>query len=112
MKTFKDQAAQGDVYICRISELPPGVKPVEPSGARTIVAHSESGHNHVIVNAPGLEVFADAGVFYARVPPEGAELKHEKEGPTKHESYMLPQGLFMIGRQREFRPDGWTQVQD
>ena len=49
MRTFKTVCAQGDIYIRKIDKLPAGVIPVAAENGRVIVAHSETGHNHVML---------------------------------------------------------------
>jgi hypothetical protein len=48
MKTFENMAAQGDVFVSRIECLPTGAVLVQPENEHVIVAHSETGHSHVM----------------------------------------------------------------
>ena len=48
MKTFTKMAAQGDFIIFRIADIPQDVVAVQPENGVFIVAHSETGHNHVM----------------------------------------------------------------
>jgi len=117
MKTFTKCAAQGDLYIRRIESLPKNVKPVDAEKGVFVVAHSETGHNHVIEAAPNVQLFTtgDPMISYLQVieATEEAEIviKHLRSFDT-HESISIPNGTFEIRRQREYSPEGWRRVAD
>lgn len=46
MHTFKNTAAQGDVFIRRVDTIPTDAAERRPTDNRHIVAHSETGHHH------------------------------------------------------------------
>ena len=52
MKTFDKQAAQGDLLITKIDKLPAKVKKAESDGGKFILAHSETGHHHTVLEQP------------------------------------------------------------
>lgn len=127
MHTFRTQAAQGDLLIRRIDALPPGLtQQPEDQGGGHIVAHSETGHHHRLVQ------LADTGepssVCYLRMAsvdgPEaglrtyveigeggGAVLRHERSYHT-HAPIKLAPGIYEFRRQREHTPEGWRRVED
>lgn len=120
-KTFNMQAAQGDILIRRVSKVPEEyVAQKEPQGGH-IVAHSETGHHHVVEAAPGstATLYRKAGqetvessmVSYLEVAGEVANLVHKRPWDT-HETLALAEGTWEIRRQREHTPTGWRQVQD
>jgi len=117
MKTFKDQAAQGDLMIIRIRELPSAAKKVESEKGVFIVAHSETGHNHVIADRPGVNLYTtgDPMISYLEVieATDVTEtlLEHLRSYDT-HETIKIPAGIFEIRRQREYSPEGWRRVED
>ena len=78
MKTFDKCAAQGDVLFVRVAELPEGVKLTKDTAAEPIVAHSETGHHHVLrKNKPGVEVerlIQDELTSYIRIRVKRDEL--------------------------------------
>jgi hypothetical protein len=117
MKTFKDQAAQGDLYIRRIEAIPANAKPVKAEAGRFIVAHSETGHHHVIAERPGVQVLTtdDPLVSYLRVIAATEEtealLEHLRDFDT-HETIAIPPGDYELRRQREYTPEGWRRVED
>ena len=66
MKTFQKQAAQGDLFIRRIDSLPEGVKSATAESGAYIVAHSETGHHHVVLERPGVAVYTTDDPITAR----------------------------------------------
>lgn len=115
MKTFKKQAAQGDMLINRIddSEVPAAAKEISPEGNRLIVAHSETGHHHWINKAEArfYGVDNDPMVCFLRIDGDHADLFHERSFDT-HETLRLPKGTYRINRQREYTPQGWRRIED
>lgn len=117
MKTFPNMAAQGDLLIRRISEIPQGVKLVEADKGVYVVAHSETGHNHVIEAGSSVELFSDGNpmISYLRVVEscDAVEtvIKHLRSFDT-HEPILIPPGIYEIRRQREYTPEGWRRVED
>lgn len=117
MKTFTNQAAQGDLYIRRIEAIPSDAKPMQAEKGQFIVAHSETGHHHVIAERPGVQVYTtdDPLVSYLRVieATEQTEtlLEHLRNFDT-HETIAIPPGNYELRRQREYTPEGWRRVAD
>ena len=117
MKTFKTMAAQGDLLIRRIAELPKDAKIIEAEKGVFVVAHSETGHNHVIDAMPQVKFFTtgDPMISYLQVieATDEAEtvIRHLRSFDT-HESIKVPVGIFEIRRQREYTPEGWRRVED
>lgn len=56
MRKFTKTAAQGEVNIQLIAEIPEGLTPFEPEGDFYIIGHSESGNHHVLERGP-VDVF-------------------------------------------------------
>lgn len=117
MRTFKDQAAQGDLYIRRIDAIPDNAKPMVAEKGNFIVAHSETGHHHVIAERPGVQVYTtdDPLVSYLQVieatEQTEALLEHLRNFDT-HETIAIPPGNYELRRQREYTPEGWRRVED
>jgi len=114
MKTFVNQAAQGDLLIRRIDNLPEGLKPMESEKGNFIVAHSETGHHHVIAKQPGVEVLCgvDPLISYLTVIDHTeVTLEHLRNFDT-HEALVIKGGTYEIRRQREYTPEGWRRVAD
>jgi len=117
MKTFKKCAAQGDLLIRRIHALPDGLKPIQPANGHYVVAHSETGHDHIIAEHQNISLFTtdDPMISYLRVveATDATEtiLEHLRSFDT-HESIAIPPGNYEIRRQREYAPEGWRRIED
>lgn len=116
-KTFQNRAAQGDLFIRRIDKLPDGAKPVAAERGAFIVAHSETGHNHIIKERPNVKLYTtgDPLVSYLEVieaTEQTEALLEHLRGHDTHETIAIPPGIFELRRQREYVPDGWRRVED
>jgi hypothetical protein len=109
-KVYERQVAQGDLLFDRLAELPAGMK-LKQSGKRVIVAHSESGHHHVVLS-PGAELFEDPGnplICYLRCEAT-MQIHHEKMGPDAHPGFWLAAGAWQATRGREITPEGYERA--
>lgn len=114
MKSFHKIAAQGEITIRRIGDVPKkrakraGCTPLTPEGGKLIIGHSETGHHHVLSRREGAEVMV------LDRPPEGmrilyailenpTSLDHER-GHDTHESIALPPGEYEFRIAREYDP--------
>lgn len=110
-------AAQGDLLLRRIDKLPEGLKPMATEKGAFVVAHSETGHNHIIMERPGIKVYTgdDSMVSYLEVieatDKTEALLEHLR-GHDTHETLVIPPGIYELRRQREHTPEGWRRVED
>jgi hypothetical protein len=117
MRTFKKMAAQGDLLIRRIGDLPKDATKVSVENGVFVVAHSETGHNHVVESRPNVALFTtgDPMVSYLQVIEAADEvetiIKHLRDFDT-HESIQIAPGNYEIRRQREYTPEGWRRVED
>ncbi len=114
MKTFNQMAAQGDVLFVRVEQIPDGLSPMEISGDHYVLAHSETGHHHVIdrAKADALVPADDEFIAYVRVHADaGAEVVHKRSFDT-HETLLLPPGNYQVRRQREYTPEGFRRAAD
>ena len=120
MKTFENIAAQGDFLIRRIdeSEIPDNavVFEADVNGA-FVVAHSETGHNHVMERTPSIEAFKPADTkdnelydlfFKVKAP---TEIRHLRTHDT-HETLRVNPGVYRIHRQREYTAEGFRRAAD
>jgi hypothetical protein len=115
--TFKNQAAQGDLMLRRIEALPANVKPLAAENGVFVVAHSETGHNHVIDHTPNVQWYGtkDPMVSYLQVieaTDETETLLRHLRGHDTHKTIVIPVGVFEVRRQREHTPEGWRRVED
>lgn len=117
MKTFQNCAAQGDVMLRRVDKIPAGAKPAAAVRGAFVVAHSETGHNHVIAERPNVRLYDTENplLSYLEVieATDAAEvlLEHLRSFDT-HETVKIPPGIFEVRRQREHTPEGWRRAQD
>ena len=116
MKTFKTMCAQGDVLFRKHATLPKDAKSVEVNG-RVVLAHSETGHDHVMVldraaGKPAVEHFSTGNplVSWIRVNRPTA-LEHLRPFDT-HEPIMFSPGVYEVRRQREYTAEGFRRVAD
>lgn len=116
MKTFTKMAAQGDFIIMRINEIPSNVERVEPENGVYVVAHSETGHNHVMemerVTAFKPEGVKEVDLYQLFLNVEApTEINHLRSFDT-HETLLVPPGKYEIRRQREYVAEGFRRAQD
>ena len=109
MKTIRNTAAQGDVLFRRVESIPADAKERERRGP-LVVAHSETGHHHVI-QTPDVSLFdtADPLVSYVRIDGGFADVDHLRPFDT-HETLRLLSDpkhptFFELRRQREHVPE-------
>ncbi|HYW17864.1 MAG TPA: hypothetical protein VE956_00885 [Nodularia sp. (in: cyanobacteria)] len=94
----------GDVLIRRISTLPVSVQ--KRTGAT--LAHGEiTGHSHRIQQTQAVQLWVDGSELFLEVKAPSATLIHEE-----HRAIELPQGLYRVWKQREYRPDAYVEVED
>lgn len=116
MKTFTQMAAQGDFLIMRIKEIPSGVEPMKDENGMFVIAHSETGHNHVM-ERNYVEAFQPKNVkevdLYEMflMVKEPTEINHLRSFDT-HEPLLVPPGNYVIKRQREYTPEGFRRAAD
>jgi hypothetical protein len=94
MKPFFNVAAQGDLVIIRRTAIPGGYTPVGPEGNMHVIAHSETGHNHVMV-ADKVRAFAptkpDIYTLFLQVD-EPTEITHFRADQAGHLYPVSPGG--------------------
>ena len=118
MKTVKHYARQGDVFFVRLEKLPDDVKEIRPQSGQHVVAHSETGHHHVI-DATGIRYYQGSNPLIAYLVMESVDsvsVDHLRSF-DQHESLSLlgDEGggaVWGIGRQIEATPWGSRMVQD
>ena len=112
MKTFKNIAAQGDAMIKRIDALPEGLKESKAENGKLIVAHSETGHHHTVLERNAQMLIDETNEFIKYlVVSNDTELTHERSFDT-HESLLLKKGTYKVINQREYTPEGYRRAQD
>ncbi len=106
--------AQGDMLIIPVSSVPANAKAATAEGGSYVLAHSETGHHHVIDRAKAevYEAADDAFVAYVRTLGDGAEIVHKRDFHTHETISLAPNQTFEIRRQREYVPEGFRRAQD
>jgi len=121
-----NQARQGDVILTRIEKIPESVKKLDPEkNGGHIIAHSETGHHHVIRGGDFFMLDAEATIRdfagnVMKIASDGfnaflnldkdTELQHLKAGG--HKPQMYTKGQYLVTRGRELRPQGWARAAD
>ena len=106
--------AQGDVLIRQIDLLPDGLIRISPEDGMYVLAHSETGHSHVVEATPEVEFFQhelNNLVAYMVVKKGQPVIKHLRTWDT-HEPYQLKKGVYEIRRQIESSPEGFRRAID
>lgn len=117
MKTFKNNCAQGDIYITRVGALPKTAIAVAAENGRVIVTHSETGHHHVM-DADGVTMhrLPDSIMDCFLVVTKPTELTHLREHdthePIRFDGSPKQPGIYHVRRQREYTPEGFRRVED
>lgn len=116
MKTFTKMAAQGDFIIIRIDDIPADVEKLEAENGQYVIAHSKTGHNHVMT-MERVQAFKPKNVedrdlyelfLYVEQP---TEINHLRSFDT-HETLLVPPGNYQVRRQREYVPEGYRRAAD
>jgi hypothetical protein len=72
----------------------------------TLAEGEVTGHRHRISEGQA-ELYQQNGRLYLKVISETAILTHEE-----HRWLQIPQGTWMIRRQREYQQEGWRYISD
>ncbi|MDH5510553.1 MAG: hypothetical protein OEZ32_09400 [Nitrospinota bacterium] len=99
MKAYR----QGDVILFCGSVIPVGALRLDHL---TLAKGEATGHSHRITEGSA-QLYEHEGVLYLQVLSDIATLSHEQ-----HERIGLPMDNYMIRIQREYQPEGWTEVVD
>lgn len=105
-------AFQGELMIRRIDAIPATAKSVAPENGRHILAHSESGHHHVIESRSAERFIDQINEFIAYLDvADETVLEHLRSFDT-HEPHLLTPGKYEVRTAREYTPEGWRKSQD
>ena len=106
--------AQGDILIIPCASIPKTVKPAVAENGHYIIAHSETGHHHVIekTRAEVYEAADDAFVAYIRTMGEGADIKHNRSFDTHETIHLEANQTYEVHRQREYVAEGFRKAAD
>jgi hypothetical protein len=95
----------GEATIIKLNEAPKGL--TFKKATQAIIAHSESGHNHVLERlgegVSDIQIATDSeGNTYFKVIGE-AQIKHKKSFDI-HETTKVSEGVYIVGIEREYDP--------
>lgn len=114
MKTFNVCAAQGDLLLRKIDMLPADAIQENPENDGYVLAHSETGHNHIVKAQEGVQFYRhsnDNFKAYLVVNNDKAVVEHMRSFDT-HESIECKKGIYEIRRQREYTAEGFRRAAD
>ena len=115
MKTVTTRPSfQGDLMIRRIDAPPSNsdLALVAPEAGNLVIAHSETGHHHVVEERAARLLIDKTNAFIGYLEVlSPTELRHLRDFDT-HEPYALQPGWHEVRRQREATPDGWRRASD
>ena len=95
----------GEVILKQIDSLPKEATLVKETNSH-IVAHSETGHHHVLAtkektDLSKFKVYSWNGETYLEVP-QMSELLHEKVGADAHKTHTIVPGLYKVAIKKHF----------
>jgi len=115
MKTFNKQCAQGENLFIKIDNFPTNEVLVEhkAKNGELIVAHSESGHHHILKSEKAVMFTVNGNPFVAYLKiDEPTELFHKKTGKDTHETILFQPGNYELRRQRQFVNKNYVRLVD
>jgi len=90
----------GEVILKPIDSLPKEAK-LEKETKSYIVAHSETGHHHVLESLENFKVFSWNGETYLEVPAI-SKLLHEKSGKDAHTPHKIIPSIYKVVIKKQF----------
>ena len=112
MKIFKPPfCSQGDLNIWSVNDIPSELSGTSPSkDGNHVLAHSETGHHHVISDDSVTLYNQDEFISYLDVEKDSNVI--HLRGFDTHETIQLPAGKYRLTRQREYTPEGYRRAAD
>lgn len=105
---------QGDVGLVEIDEIPADASPVAAEAGAFVLAHSETGHNHIVKERPDVKLYQDSKdtlSAYLHVLSVDTAIEHQRSFDT-HAAITIKPGKYLVRRQREHASEGWRRAQD
>jgi len=105
---------QGDLDWIPIESIPKNAIKKEPEDGHYILAHSETGHHHVLDRVNNINYYQcanDPFSGYLEVIENPVELKHLRSFDT-HAPQTIPPGKYYVPRGREYTPQGFRRTID
>lgn len=100
---------QGDVLLVAVPAIPENARPRPRDQGRIVLALGEAtGHAHAIADPRATLLETQLQERFLHILAEGGVLlRHEEHDPVP-----LPQGVYLVRRQREYVPGDWRMVAD
>jgi hypothetical protein len=104
---------QGDVTLVPIVNIPKGLDKIKPENGQYIIAHSETGHHHTVMERPEVTMFKGMDIFrdFLNVENLAVDLIHNRSTHT-HKTQIIPKGAWIVQRQATPTPEGWKRAID
>lgn len=90
----------GEVIMKPVVSLPAGAI-LKETLKRKVVAHSETGHHHVLTAIKDFKVYSLMGNTFIEIPSI-AELSHQKTGKDVHKTHKITPAIYQIVIKNEF----------
>lgn len=90
----------GELILKPITKIPDEAKLVR-SVKEEVVAHSETGHNHVLIAENDFKIYSLMDDTFIEIPTT-AELRHQKTGKDVHKTHKIAPALYKVLIKREF----------
>lgn len=90
----------GELLLKPITSLPVGVI-LKETTKKNIVAHSETGHHHVLESDVDFKIYTLMGDTYIEIPSI-AQLRHEKTGKDVHKTHKIAPAIYKVVIKKEF----------
>ena len=90
----------GEVILKPIDSLPQEAR-LEEETKNYIVAHSETGHHHVLESLENFKVYSFNGETYIEVPML-SKLLHEKTGKDVHKTHIITPSIYKVVIKKSF----------
>lgn len=94
----------GDVLLRQIDRLPSTAR--KRAGV-TLAEGEVTGHRHRMQQTQAVQLWTQGETLFLEVKEPSATLVHEE-----HRAIELPQGLYRVWKQREYRPGRYVEVSD
>lgn len=114
VQVYETQGGQGDVYFVRVDRVPDGFAAL-PRDKPLVLAHSESGHDHVVDPTEAiLYEGSDPLVAYLVLDSDVANVHHQKTYDYHHTDGLGGGvgAVWQVRRQREYDPAGDRRAAD
>jgi hypothetical protein len=90
----------GEVILKPVDSIPQGAI-LKETTKKNIVAHSETGHHHVLEATQDFKIYTMMGDTYIEIPSV-ATLRHEKTGKDVHTPHKIAPAIYKIEIKKEF----------